>query len=198
MPCFNQVIEPSAFVQEKYLEPKFVYSGSVAKWQCFEETIYIFAAIKKALPNAKLSVLTNMIEQAKRIVENVGLSDVDIKNVPYQQLPEEMKKYKYGFLIRSKHKLNEVATPTKMSSYLGNGLIPIFSPVIKDFDDNLGNLKYIVNAGKETELIEQILELEQKQILSKDIYAEYKQVFDNYYCRDKYVNAISDLLNKYD
>ena len=197
MPCFNQDIKPSAFVNEKYKEPSFVYSGSVAKWQCFEETISIFVAIKKAVPNAKLTVLTNMIEQARNIVEKAGLKDVEIRNVSYQQLPEEMKKFKYGFLIRKKHKLNEVATPTKMCSYIGNGLIPIFSPVIKDFEDNFGSLKYVINAKDVKGFVNKIIDLERISISAEDIYNEYKHVFDNYYCRDKYVQEISELFKKY-
>lgn len=54
-----------------------------------------------------------MIEQAKEIVENAGLNNIEIRNVPYQELPAEMKKFKYGFLIRDNHALNRVATPTK-------------------------------------------------------------------------------------
>lgn len=126
MPCFNQELEEDAFLQAKYDSPSFVYSGSVAKWQCFEQTIDAFVAIRKALPKAKLSVFTNMIEQAKEIVENAGLNNIEIRNVPYQELPAEMKKFKYGFLIRDNHALNRVATPTKMSTYLGCGIIPIF------------------------------------------------------------------------
>lgn len=197
MPCFNQNIELSAFLQEKYNEPHFVYSGSVAKWQCFDETINIFAEIKKVLPNAKLSVLTNMIEQANNVIVKAGLSDVEVRNVSYQQLPEEMKKFKYGFLIRSKHKLNEVATPTKMNSYLGNGLIPIYSPVIKDFEENLGELKYIVKAADLNGLIEQILKIEKTRISANDIYSEYKRIFDSYYCRDKYVQNMIEFFKKY-
>lgn len=197
MPCFNQELEEDAFLQAKYDSPSFVYSGSVAKWQCFEQTIDAFVAIRKALPKAKLSVFTNMIEQAKEIVENAGLNNIEIRNVPYQELPAEMKKFKYGFLIRNNHALNRVATPTKMSTYLGCGIIPIFSPVIGDFNKRLGNLHYIVNAESISQLVQKIKELELTPINSANILNEYQKVFKDYYCRDKYVKQISDFFAKY-
>lgn len=197
MPCFNQKLEENAFVQKKYESPSFVYSGSIAKWQCFDRTVTIFKQIQDAIPSARLSVFTDMISEAKSIVEKEGLTNVDIRNVPYQELPAEMIKFKYGFLIRENHPLNQVATPTKMSSYIGCGIIPIFSPVIGDFNARLGGLKYIVRAGSLDELISKLKELEGAQIKAEDILSEYKMVFEDYYCREKYVKLISALFLRY-
>ena len=197
MPCFNQGIEPEAFTQSKYEAPTFVYSGSVAKWQCFDQTVDTFVEIKKAIPKAKFSVFTNMVDKAKEIVNKAGLTDVDVRNVPYQELPAEMNKFKYGFLIRNSHPLNKVATPTKMSSYIGCGIIPVFSPVIGDFNARLGHLKYIVKAGNTSDLISKLKELEHDHIQAGDVLSEYQTVFDDYYNRNKYVNVISELFRKY-
>lgn len=197
MPCFNQGIEPESFIQEKYNKPRFVYSGSLAKWQCFDRVVATFVEIKHSIPDAQFSVFTNSVERAKEIVESAGLKDVDVRNVPYQDLPEEMNKYKYGFLIRDSITVNKVATPTKMSSYMGCGIIPIFSPVIEDFNTRLGNLKYIVTAGTTDEMINKLKELEKIDVKAEDVYAEYKTVFDDYYCREKYIKLISELYKKY-
>lgn len=197
MPCFNQNLAPESFIQAKYVAPTFVYSGSVAKWQCFDQTVSTFVEIKKAIPDAKLSVFTNMIEKAREIVKEAGLDDVEVRNVPYQELPAEMNKFKYGFLIRNSHPLNKVATPTKMSSYIGCGIIPVFSPVIGDFNKQLGNLRYVVKAGSTSELINKLKELERTQVKAEDVLAEYKTVFADYYCREKYVKQMSELFKKY-
>lgn len=197
MPCFNQNIEPESFIQAKYENPKFVYSGSMAKWQCFDQIVATYVEIKKAIPNAHFSVFTNMVDKAKKIISDAGLNDVEVRNVPYQELPAEMNKFKYGFLIRNGHSLNKVATPTKMSSYLGCGIIPVFSPVIGDFNSRLGHMKYIVKAGDTSEMIAKLRELESIQINAEDVLSEYKTIFGDYYCREKYVKQISDLFCKY-
>jgi len=197
MPCFNQNIEPESFIQTKYEKPKFVYSGSMAKWQCFDQIVATYAEIKKAIPDAQFSVFTNMVDKARKIISDAGLNDVEVRNVPYQELPAEMNKFKYGFLIRNSHSLNQVATPTKMSSYLGCGIIPVFSPVIGDFNARLGHLKYIVKAGDIAEMIAKLRELENVEIKAENVLSEYKTVFDDYYCREKYVKQIYELFRKY-
>ena len=50
--------------------------------------------------------------------------------------------------------INKVATPTKMSSYLANGIIPIFSDIIGDFNKVMGKLKYTVPVGQNYEGLE--------------------------------------------
>lgn len=197
MPCFNQKIEPEAFRQEKYDVPSFVYSGSAAKWQCFDKTVELFVEIKKAIPEARFSVFTNMIDKAREIVSDASLADVDIRSVSYKELPNELRRFKYGFLIRDNHPLNRVATPTKMSSYLGCGVIPVFSPVIKDFNSRLGHLKYAVIAGDTTGFVSKLKELESCRINAEDVLEEYRTVFDDYYCREKYIRQMSELFRMY-
>lgn len=68
MPCFNQDLEEDAFAQSKYETPSFVYTGSLAKWQCFERTVETFKAIQEALPSAKFSVFTGQLEEAKEVI----------------------------------------------------------------------------------------------------------------------------------
>lgn len=192
MPCFNQDINRSAFVQSKYDKPSFVYSGSIVKWQCFEETVKIFAEIQKNIPEALFSVFTPMIDEARFIIDAAGLTNVELRNVPYKDLPSAMNKFKYGFLIRQSHILNKVATPTKMSSYIGSGIIPVFSPVMADFDEHLGNLTYVVKAGSTDEIISKIKELESQQILADDVLNEFSSVFNDYYSREKYVKNLAE------
>lgn len=198
MPCFNQELKPNAFSQSKYESPTFVYSGSLAKWQCFDTTIDTFKVILKAIPSAKLAIFTGMVDEAKRIVAEKGLSNVLVKNVPYTELEDEIKGFKYGFLIRDDLKLNNVATPTKMSSYIGCGIIPIYSPYIKDYDKQFKNKKYFVRVGSEKEMIDKLVQLEREDILAKDVYEEYSEIFNTYYSRERYIEEISDFYKKND
>ena len=90
--------------------------------------------------------------------------------------------------------INNVATPTKMSSYIGCGIIPVFSPVIGDFNKVFGSLKHVVNAGSLDGMIAKIKQLESDQVEASEVLKEYRTIFDEYYCRPKYVEKISKFI----
>ena len=197
MPCFNQVLDESAFVESKYKTPKFVYAGSMAQWQCPEETISLFSEIKKSIPEATFTILTADQEQARKLLSQSN-TEAEVKYIPLKDLPTEMAKYKYGFLLREKMIINEVSTPTKMNSYIASGVIPIFSDVIGDFKDVFRSLKYSVACDNDYDgIIKKILEIENINIDSKDILNEYQSIFKSYYNRDAYVSSIAKRLKNH-
>lgn len=189
MPCFNDVLDESTICKEHYENPSFVYAGGLQKWQCFDKTLDLFKKIQEIIPNATLTIFTGAIEQAKAEMSKRGING-EAKYVPYQELNKEMSKIKYGFLIREDNEVNRVATPTKMSSYLASGVIPVFSTVIHDFDKNLECYKYIIGGACEDEILRKILFMEHGKVILKDIMTEYKQIFGSYYSKNHYVNAL--------
>lgn len=195
MPCFNQPLLETAFYDEKYTKPSFVYTGNLAKWQCFEPMVALFAHIKKQLPDATLSVYTQEFERAQTILKKYGV-DATIKYVPYQQLSEEIKQYKYGFILREDNIVNNVATPTKMNSYLASGIIPIYTDVVGAYKENLGRLQYAVPVQPDNKGIEKLFEMEKQTIQAVDVLNEYKAIFDSYYNRKLYVEQIAEVLSK--
>lgn len=48
-------------------------------------------------------------------------------------MSEALADVKFGFVLRNDVPVNRVATPTKLSSYLSAGVIPVFSKYLKDF-----------------------------------------------------------------
>ena len=196
MPCFNQKLEKDAFKDEKYKSPTFVYAGSLAKWQCIDETMELFKKIKSLVPNATLTLLTGEKENAYSKIKEHSLSDVNVKYIPYKELNNELSLYKYGFLIREDVKVNNVATPTKMNSYMACGLIPVYSNVIGDFKEEFAALKYKVEVGDEESALKQIVNLERNEILANAVYEEYKHIFDTYYSEDYYIDSIVELFSK--
>lgn len=194
MPCFNQTIEKNAFFDEKYNTPSFVYAGSLSKWQCVEETLELFTNIKKEIPNATLTLLTGEQTKAQELLEKYGIKDAVVKYVPYQELNEELKKHKYGFLIREDVKVNNVATPTKMNSYMACGIIPVYSNVIGDFKEVFSNMKYKVEVtSSKNETIDRIKEIELNEVVAKDVYKEYDELFKTYYSEMHYAPLITEL-----
>ncbi len=193
MPCFNDRIKDDAFIDLKYKEPSFVYAGNLAGWQCFPETVELFKNIKAKIPNATLTIYSPDQDEAKKILGKKGVS-ATVKYVPYTQLAEEIKEFKYGFLIREDHPVNNVATPTKMCNYLANGIIPVYSNVIGDFKEELKDLYYAVPLGSNYEGIEKLYELEKREIIASNVRRDFQNVFDTYYSVLNYVNIISKII----
>ena len=196
MPCFNQEInEESFWVKDKYTRPTFLYAGTLSKWQCIDKMLSLYAEIEAALPNATLFLYTSEQEKAKDMVAFYRIKNAFIKYVPFTQLNAEISKCKYGFIVREDIEMNRVATPTKMNSYLANGIIPIYTGCIDSFRQNLSSLKFQILLGDNP--ISQIVEFESELINPADIYHEYNQkVFSDYYSRQSHLNKLRNSLKR--
>ena len=195
MPCFNQGIDESCFTASKYEKPTFVYAGNMSKWQCVNESIGLFSKIKEKLPEASLTILTADQNEARALLSKHNV-EAEVKYVSLSKLSAEMGKYKYGFLLRDDILINNVATPTKMNSYMASGVIPVFSDVISDFKDVFSPLKHIVTCGKDdfNSSIEQIVKIEEQGVDAREVLNEYRGVFGTYYNRDAYITRIAEKL----
>jgi glycosyltransferase involved in cell wall biosynthesis len=195
MPCFNQRMNESHFTGPKYERPTFVYAGNMARWQCPEKMVELFAEIKEKVPEATLTILTSEQEKAHKILAKYQVS-AEVNYIPLQDLPEEMAKYKYGLLLREKMIINEVATPTKMNSYMASGVIPVLSDSIGDFREIFLPLKYIVTHDPDNphKTVDRILEIEKQGVDAAEIKKEYRSIFQTYYNREAYVSTIADTL----
>ena len=91
-----------------------------------------------------------------------------------------------------------MATPTKFSNYLANGIIPIFSDCLKSFysihkKHEIGIVCNINNIEQSVEDILKNMEREQNvNILSE----KCKEVFDTYYNTEKYIGEIAQFFQK--
>lgn len=194
MPCFNKTLQKNSFFYpEKYEKPTFVYAGGVSKWQCLEETINLFSQIKRRLSHATLTLLIKNNEQVKEWLRKYEV-DAEIKYVDVQVLEQEIAKYKYGFLLRENLLLNRVATPTKMNSYIANGVIPIFSDVIDDFKTVFKDKEYVIS-GDVNELdsiCNKVIAMEKHMVQGGDILSEYQSVCQDYYNQKLYIERIRE------
>lgn len=200
MPCFNQELDTSSFTYaKKYTEPKFVYAGSMEKWQCVDRMLEIMEMVQQSIAEASLTIITTQIEEAKQLVAKYRVHGVTIKgNIPFYEMDKELKQYKYGFLVRDNLKLNNVATPTKLGSYLASGIMPIVSDVIVDFKDNFSNCSYFIwdSYSQQDKVVKRIIDFEKKVIQPDLIEQEFVKIFGSYYCREKYVKQIMNFLKK--
>ena len=91
---------------------------------------------------AEVSIIKGKFgKKANNLIEEHNIKTAYVKYVDLRDLNNELLKYKYGFLLRRDNLVNNVATPTKMNSYLACGLIPIFTDAITDYKDQI-NLKF--------------------------------------------------------
>jgi len=197
MPCYNQQLNQLAFEhRQKYSVPSFVYAGSLAKWQCVDQALITFKGVQDKIPKARITLLTNEKEQAETLFGKYDIRNGIVKYCPLNELQKELEQYKYGFLIREDHVVNNVATPTKMNSYLSAGIIPVYTNVIDSFEEHLRLEGYAVkfDYGNIEDAVNQILKLENRHINTADILNQYKKVFELYYNDDEYVESLKSIL----
>ncbi len=192
MPCFNQLLNKDAFKDEKYATPSFVYAGSMDGWQCFEKTVLIFKELKQHLPNATFTVLTAQQDVARQVLEKHRV-EASMNYVPHDRVDEELRKFKYGFIIRDNNPVNRVATPTKMNSYMANGIIPVFTDVVGAFKQNLSSMKYSIPLTTHAEGLDKLYEIEKKGVKAQEVFEDFKALFDTYYSRERYIKEIAAL-----
>ncbi len=93
---------------------KILFVGGNQAYQKTEEIISILAKKK----GVELTVVTPKPLKIKKESDNVVL----LNNLSQKQINELSDKFDYGVIYRSSELFNEVATPTKVSEYLGKGL----------------------------------------------------------------------------
>ena len=191
MPCFNTDIHEECFTApQKYKRNVFAYVGSLGKWQCFEDMIDFYKQIEMQDNDCELRIFTFDITTARNIVMQKVLKRCTVECVKNDQLPEKLKDVKFGFVLRRNHIVNDVATPTKLSTYLACGVIPIYSDCLNSFDRAVSGLKYVLPTASlsNPDIVRPLLNVD---IDCRNVYAEYKTIFADYYNRTKYVAAIA-------
>jgi hypothetical protein len=120
-----------------------IYSGSMALWQCIDETIELIKDHLRAGENHKTIILTPDIElfinyfpseiRHRIICLSVGLTEVN----------QYLNAADYAIFLRRKNLINKVASPVKFAEYCLAGLPIIMTDAVDqayDFAINIGNL----------------------------------------------------------
>lgn len=194
-PCFNTDINIDAFTndKDKYDDNIFVYAGGCAKWQGLDKIVFAYSQIQDLIPKSKFLFLTNDSQKAAELVAKNNIKNFEINYVPKAELPKVLSKCKFGFVLREDNVVNNVSTPTKLSTYLSCGVIPVFSDSIHDFYNLMLTKKYKIVYNSLT-FLEDVKSFSIVNPL--DIMNEYKDIFSTYYSSGRYVNIISCALGK--
>lgn len=198
MPCFNETINRDRFfTNKKYEKNTFCYVGSVTDaWQCFDETAAIYAQLESRYCDCFFKVLTLQVEEAKDMLRRAGAKNFEVKSVARDMVSQEIADCKFGFIIRDDIPVNHVATPTKLSNYLSNGVIPVFSSTLLSYRDLATEHDFLVTVDKEN-AVKQIEVAMSRLIRADDVFNSYQRIFDTYLNRKKFVDEISGDLNRF-
>ncbi len=201
MPCFKEDtlnIEDILNNEIKYKENKFLYSGSLLVWQCFEETLRLYSMIENKIDrNSSFKVLTKDTEKASKIIDRYNIKNYSIKYIADNTLSEEIKEYKYGFVLRDDNIVNHVATPTKISTYLSEGIIPIMTRSLTDFyvrAKDMENIIWLDSINDIERNISIIAQHMRREVEKNRLVDEYEYIFENYYNTNKNIKNITGFL----
>lgn len=190
MPCANEQLQQQAFhTPGKYENNVFCYAGGLSAWQCFEQTVALYAQLEKQLPNAKLLLLVKDRELALQTLQKYGVKNYSIDYVAKEALPQVLSTVKFGFVLRQPSPVNAVATPTKVITYLAAGMIPIYSGCLESVDEILAGCAHCVKLDNENDL-NPILEMTQRQLTAEEVYKDFETICRQHYHRQKHIDGI--------
>lgn len=196
-PCFNTPLYEEAFnYPNKYTNNVFIYAGGTVVWQCFDETLEIYKRFEDMnIPGTKLIVMTKNRSIAEKRIKELGIKKFEIGFTSREELPKVMAEAKFGFVIRKDNVVNQVSTPTKISSYLSCGVIPIYGKCINSFDRQAANMEYAIGWDYEKGNYGKVKQFMSMRIDKDAVLAEYKKVFSSYFSNDYHEKNIREILS---
>lgn len=140
IPCLSDFKESQ--LSKMKIPNSFVYIGGLAKWQCFEKTIDLYARIKDE--NSVFHIITLDVDKAKDIVSSKlqDLSNIKIYAIKERnRIPEILSQFERGFLIRENSPVNYVSSPIKFLEYLScnvdvimTNAVPSYANIVEKYE----------------------------------------------------------------
>jgi hypothetical protein len=120
---------------------RFIYIGSITKWQCFEEAVRMYSELKAP---KFLIVYTPNFDEANKILKKY-LVDCCAKEAKKADVIYGLRCSDFGFVLRQNHIVNHVASPVKFLEYVSQGVVPICTPFVGDYSSDFAGLTYAVS-----------------------------------------------------
>ena len=125
-----------------------VYSGSLASYQCFEETVALFRRLHSQLPALRLLVVTPRPEAARPALAGLPDDRYALRSARLEEVNGWLNAADAAIMLRRPDPLNAVAFPTKFAEYgmvglpvLMNDAVPEAAGVARE----VGNFCPVVN-----------------------------------------------------
>ena len=112
----------------------FIYSGSTATWQCFEETVSLFKKLYDRNNLYKFIILTPNISEAKSFISKSKLPKESCKilSVAFQEVNAYLNAADFAVMLRKSNSVNLVASPVKFAEYCLTGLQIVMNDSVKE------------------------------------------------------------------
>ena len=195
MPCYNTSLKKTLSGRsDRYRHLNLVYAGSMSSWQCVEDVLLTFKELRNRRPEARLTLFTREIEAAREMCNAVNLSGVRIESVSPEQLLNALSEFSYGFILRDHMPINEVSTPTKFSTYLAAGVIPVLTtatPALVQMLDGVPYKVITVGPNEHERVVDALLALVVSDMSVKNVQHAFDQVFDRYFDDDVHATRIA-------
>jgi len=120
-----------------------VYAGSIAPWQCIEETIGLMSKTIKMDINYKALVITPDIQSVLRLISPSLKKSFYVVSCSLVEMNGYLNAADIGFLLREENAINRVASPVKYSEYSMAGLLVVSSKAVlqvQDFGKKIDNV----------------------------------------------------------
>ena len=132
VPCLtNKVVRRNDSVSEVI---KFVYVGSLSKWQRIDYIIETAIKIQKSIASEFTFVTPGKL-QLEKLLDKSSLKNYCVLSVDQLNIFEILKTQDYGFLFRHDIVVNRVSSPIKYLEYTSSGVVPILTPYIGDYSN---------------------------------------------------------------
>jgi hypothetical protein len=122
----------------------YIFSGSLADYQRFEESVALFAAIRAQDARARLLIVTPALEEARRrLVCHPGAGEAVLRSATIAEMNGYLNAADAAFMLRAATATNRAAFPTKFAEYCLAGLAVVMTAAVPDayaVAQRLGNL----------------------------------------------------------
>ncbi len=194
MPCFSEELSDKSFFKDRYMNNTFLYAGRLSVWQCFEETVQLYKQIEERFINTNFLVMTHQQQEAEHIIGKYNLKNFKVSYAESNQFAQAIRYCKFGFCLRKKNDVNLVATPTKFSDYISNGIIPIYSKNTEDFYIRAKNNPFCLCIENKN-FWDKIEELCCKEIDDNQVLRMFFNSFGDYYSSDCHIDKLTVCLS---
>lgn len=195
MPCFNSTLFKSNFhISGKYDNAVFCYAGGVQPWQGFDIILQTYKQIEDKYKNTTLRIFSKDLDAAKDLLLKYDIRHYTLDSVKQEEMNDALSLCKYGFLLRDNNIVNQVATPTKLATYVGNGVIPIITSTIRSYADIATEYPHIYcyDENNKEQVIDKALT---DKIDAQELEDEYTSLMDKYFNTDKYIERLQVFLS---
>lgn len=185
IPCYNADFDTAAWADPtRYARLDLVYAGSLYKWQRVEDVLKTFKCLRHQQPHATLTLFTREVERAHAMCRQLGVDSVRVESVTPEQLVAALRRFSYGFILREDIAINRVSTPTKLSTYMAAGVIPVLTEATPALSRVLADTQYKVLVQLPTahqEIASRLSALAQRAPDTSAVRTSYERIFQEHF-----------------